>query len=112
MQWNKRDRYGRIVGKVLVVEAPCKAGDCPKTVDACLSQITAGLAWWYRDYARALRELGLLYAKGLGVTEDAAEAQRLMARSAAQGDKEAQEWLDTNCPQKPEWLQKLVGENS
>ena len=62
--------------------------------------------------ARALRELGLLYAKGLGVTEDAAEAQRLMARSAAQGDKEAQEWLDANCPQKPDWLQKLVGENS
>ncbi len=52
VQWNKRDRYGRIVGKVLVAEAPCKAGDCPKTVDACLSQITAGLAWWYRDYAR------------------------------------------------------------
>ena len=62
--------------------------------------------------ARALRELGLLYAKGLGVVEDAAEAQRLMARSAAQGDKEAQEWLDANCPQKPKWLQKLVGENS
>ena len=62
--------------------------------------------------ARALRELGLLYAKGLGVTEDASEAQRLMARSAAQGDKEAQEWLDANCPQKPDWLQKLVGENS
>jgi len=62
--------------------------------------------------ARALRELGLLYAKGLGVGEDAAEAQRLMARSAAQGDKEAQEWLDANCPQKPKWLQKLVGENS
>ena len=51
VQWNKRDRYGRIVGKVLVAEVPCKAGDCPKTVDACLSQITAGLAWWYRDYA-------------------------------------------------------------
>ena len=52
VQWNKRDRYGRIVGKVLVAEAACKAGDCPKTVDTCLSQITAGLAWWYRDYAR------------------------------------------------------------
>ena len=42
----------RASGKVLVAEAPCKAVDCPKTVDACLSQITAGLAWWYRDYAR------------------------------------------------------------
>ena len=56
VQWNKRDRYGRIVGKVLVVEAPCKAGDCPKTVDACLSQITAGLAWWYRDNDRISKD--------------------------------------------------------
>lgn len=62
--------------------------------------------------ARALRELGLLYAKGLGVAEDAAEAQRLMARSAAQGNKAAQEWLDTNCPQRPEWLQKLIEGNA
>ena len=52
VRWTKRDRYGRIVGKVLVAEAACKAGDCPKTVDACLSQVHVGMAWWYRDYAR------------------------------------------------------------
>ena len=76
VQWNKRDRYGRIVGKVLVAEAPCKAGDCPKTVDACLSQITAGLAWWYRDYA--LQRIADL----LGFPFDAALAQRMSDRAA------------------------------
>ncbi len=52
VQWHKHDRYGRIVGKVLVADAGCKTTDCPKTVDAGLRQITAGLAWWYRDYAK------------------------------------------------------------
>lgn len=52
VQWNKRDRYGRIVGKVLVAEVTCKAPACPKTVDAGLRQINLGLAWWYRDYAK------------------------------------------------------------
>ncbi len=51
--WNKRDRYQRIVGKVWVEspDAPCRGKpDCPKTLDAGLAQITAGLAWWYRKY--------------------------------------------------------------
>jgi TPR repeat protein len=64
------------------------------------------------DDPRALRELGLLYASGKGVDEDMAEAQRLMAKAAGMGDKEAEEWLQAHCPQKPEWLQKLVDENS
>lgn len=52
VQWYKRDRFGRIVGRVLVAEAACQSHDCPKTVDAGLDQIDAGLAWWYRDYAK------------------------------------------------------------
>jgi hypothetical protein len=73
-------------------------------------------ARWLRKAAeandkRALRELGLLYASGNGVKEDHTEAQRLMARSASLGDTEAQEWLAAKCPQKPDWLQKLMGEN-
>ena len=74
-------------------------------------------AKWLREAAkdddpRALRELGLLHASGKGVEEDIVEAQRLMARAAGLGDKEAVGWLEAHCPQKPEWLQKLVDENS
>jgi endonuclease YncB( thermonuclease family) len=38
---HKADRYGRLVGKVLV------AGR-----DANLEQVRAGFAWWYREYAK------------------------------------------------------------
>lgn len=41
VEWSKRDRYGRIVGKVLT----------DKGADVCLGQIKAGLAWWYEKYA-------------------------------------------------------------
>lgn len=39
--WSKRDRYGRIVGKVL------QGGR-----DVCLAQVTEGFAWHYEQYAR------------------------------------------------------------
>jgi endonuclease YncB( thermonuclease family) len=39
VEYDKRDRYGRIVGKVLV------GGE-----DACLEQISAGYAWHYTKY--------------------------------------------------------------
>ncbi len=54
VEWNKRDRYGRTVGKVWVEspDAPCRGKpDCPKTLDVGLAQLTQGLAWWYRTYA-------------------------------------------------------------
>ena len=51
VQWSKRDRYRRIVGKVLVTDPTCQR-QCPKTLDAGLAQVTAGLAWWYRKYAK------------------------------------------------------------
>ena len=40
VEWHKRDRYGRVVGKV---EADRR--------DVGLVQVRAGLAWWYREYA-------------------------------------------------------------
>ena len=40
VEWDKVDRYGRIVGKI-VVDAK----------DVNLSQVEAGLAWWYQKYA-------------------------------------------------------------
>ena len=38
---NKQDCYGRTVGKIMV-----------NGVDANLEQVKAGMAWWYRDYAK------------------------------------------------------------
>lgn len=49
VEWEKRDRYKRIVGKVWVQPASCPT--CPMTLDAGHAQITVGLAWWYRKYA-------------------------------------------------------------
>jgi endonuclease YncB( thermonuclease family) len=42
--------YQRIVGKVWVQPVSCPT--CPKTLDAGLAQLTVGLAWWYRKYAK------------------------------------------------------------
>jgi endonuclease YncB( thermonuclease family) len=50
--WGKRDRYGRTIGKVMVADPLCNRQDCPRTIDANLEQVKAGLAWWYRDYAK------------------------------------------------------------
>jgi micrococcal nuclease len=41
VEWNKRDRYGRTVGVVLV-----------DGHDVNLEQVRAGMAWWYRQYAK------------------------------------------------------------
>lgn len=49
---SKRDRYGRLIGKVMVADPSCTDRACPKTLDAGLTQITIGMAWWYRHYAR------------------------------------------------------------
>lgn len=50
VEWNKRDRYGRIIGKVMVQPSDCQK--CLKTLDTGHAQIIAGLAWWYRKYAK------------------------------------------------------------
>jgi endonuclease YncB( thermonuclease family) len=52
VEWRKKDRYGRTVGKVMVAEPTCRDSNCPRVLDACQAQITAGMAWWYRQYAR------------------------------------------------------------
>jgi len=39
VEYDKKDRYGRVIGKVLV------GGE-----DVCLEQIIAGLAWHYKKY--------------------------------------------------------------
>jgi len=49
VEFDKTDRYGRLVGKVWVQPSDCK--QCGKTLDANLAQLTIGMAWWYRYYA-------------------------------------------------------------
>ena len=49
VEWSKRDRYGRKIGKVWVQPVDCRT--CAMTLDAGHQQITVGLAWWYRKYA-------------------------------------------------------------
>lgn len=49
VQWRKRDRYGRIVGKVMVQSPDCPR--CPKNLDVGQAQLSVGLAWWYRQHA-------------------------------------------------------------
>ena len=46
----KLDDYGRHLGKVWVQPADCST--CGKTLDANHAQLLAGMAWWYRYYAR------------------------------------------------------------
>jgi len=63
VDWQKRDRYGRIVGKVVL------AGE-----DVCLEQVEAGLAWHYKRYAgEQSPEDRQAYAKA---EEEAREARR------------------------------------
>jgi endonuclease YncB( thermonuclease family) len=48
--WDKRDRYGRIVGHVLARD--CSGLTCRYSIDAALEQIKAGLAWHYKQYEK------------------------------------------------------------
>ncbi|MCC7312476.1 MAG: thermonuclease family protein [Sulfuritalea sp.] len=50
IEWRKQDRYGRIIGKLILLDPPCAT--CPKTLDAGLAQLEAGLAWWDRESRR------------------------------------------------------------
>lgn len=49
-KWHKVDRYGRQICKVWVQPAHCPT--CNKTLDIGHAQIVAGMAWWYREYAK------------------------------------------------------------
>ena len=51
---DKKDRYGRDLGKVWVQPSDCPS--CGKTLDANYAQLLAGMAWWYRYYANEQSE--------------------------------------------------------
>jgi len=46
----KKDRYGRVLGKVWVQPADCST--CGKTLNSNHAQVLSGMAWWYRYYAK------------------------------------------------------------
>lgn len=48
----QRDRYDRWLGTVWVAEPSCRQRNCPFTVDVGHVQLTRGMAWWYRAYAK------------------------------------------------------------
>jgi endonuclease YncB( thermonuclease family) len=62
--WEKKDKYGRTVGKILT-----EAGD-----DICLEQINRGMAWHYKQYAQeqSLQDRGA-YARA----EDESRIQKM-----------------------------------
>ena len=70
VDWHKRDRYDRIVGKVIA-----------QGRDVNLAQVRTGMAWWYRKYAneQTLVDQGL-YA--------AAEANARVSGVGLWGEKE------------------------
>lgn len=46
VEWNKKDKYGRVLGRVLV-----------DGTDVCLEQVKAGLAWHYKQFAKEQAEI-------------------------------------------------------
>lgn len=52
IQWSKLDQYGRPVAKVLLVQDGDCATPCEPSLDVNLAQVTDGMAWHYRQYAR------------------------------------------------------------
>jgi endonuclease YncB( thermonuclease family) len=51
IEWDKKDRYGRILGKVFVTRPDvCAKAPCPETFDVNLAQISSGYAWHYKQY--------------------------------------------------------------
>ena len=50
VHWDKRDRWGRIIGAVWVEPADCPG--CGYTLDAGRAQLAAGMAWWFERYAK------------------------------------------------------------
>lgn len=81
VEWDQRDAYGRVIGRVFVAPPACPA--CGQSEDAGLAQIAAGYAWWYRSESR---ELAYADKARYAFAENAARARHrgLWSASAAQ----------------------------
>ncbi|MBI3523423.1 MAG: thermonuclease family protein [Betaproteobacteria bacterium] len=94
VEWNQRDAYGRVIGRVLVAPSACPA--CGQSEDAGLVQITAGYAWWYRSESRDLS-----YAD---------KARYAFAENAARARHRGLWATSTPAPVPPwQWRHSLVG---
>lgn len=51
VEWTKRDKNKRIVGKVLFTPAVCVSPQCVQSADANREQIATGFAWHDKEYA-------------------------------------------------------------
>lgn len=51
VDWQGRDTYGRILGRVRVAAIDCRQSNCPKALDTNLEQVKLGLAWWNKKFA-------------------------------------------------------------
>jgi len=49
VDWQKRDRWKRIIGTVWVEPADCPG--CGYTLDTGRAQLATGMAWWFKRYA-------------------------------------------------------------
>jgi len=58
LEWVKRDLWGGLIAKVWVhsLDTRCRDGNCPKTLDLGMSQLTQGLAWHFKRYAHEQTE--------------------------------------------------------
>lgn len=54
IETHKNDRNGRVLAKVWVRPSDCAT--CGKTLNVNHAQILAGMAWWYRRYAKELSD--------------------------------------------------------
>lgn len=50
LECHKTDQYGRKICKLWVQPSDCPR--CGKTLDVGLAQITGGMAWWFRRFAK------------------------------------------------------------
>jgi hypothetical protein len=69
VDWNKHDRYGRIVGKVIF-----------DGQDVDLAMVQEGYAWWYRKYASEQNAGGRVLYEAAGESQGGAPGA--MGRSA------------------------------
>ena len=81
VQYSKRDKYGRIVGKVMV-----------EGQDVCLEQVKAGLAWHYKEYQN----------------EQSPEDRKLYAEAEQEARRARKGLWQDNSPQAP-WNYRHAG---
>jgi len=84
LECHKTDRYKRKVCKVWVQPTDCPT--CGKTLDVGHAQVIAGLAWWYRAYAKEQT------AEDRGRYESDEEEARLRKRGLWHGKEPVPPW--------------------